>query len=132
MTGINITHITSELNPSDNPNSTSEGPEAQEQQSAEDFWGDALKSLGQRNPRPPSKRSNKVRSGRASRRSANSKATTRAVGGYANDMQAIFAPHHLEDGSINPMCVVVNDAEVTYTMNLGGSTPSPARQGKGA
>jgi len=40
----------------------------------------------------PSRRTTRLASGRASRRQANGSATLRAVGGYANDIRAIYAP----------------------------------------
>lgn len=51
---------------------------------------------------PVSKRQNRNRSGRAGRRMYNGLRTVQAVGGYAEEMRAIYAPSEKE------MCVVVD------------------------
>lgn len=56
----------------------------------------------------PSRRTNKNQSGRSGRKRYSSQQTLRAVGGYANQVQAIFAPPAQE------LCVVVPTAHVGW------------------
>lgn len=66
----------------------------------------------------PSKRRNKQHSGRAGRRMYNGLQTIQAVGGYANDIDAIYAPSDKE------LCVVV-DPRVGYN-DAGEPNRDPA------
>lgn len=61
------------------------------------------RAIANQNP-APSRRQVKDRSGRSSRRAANSRRTLAAVGGFADDVKAMYAPADTE------MCRVVPDS----------------------
>ena len=67
---------------------------------------------------PPSKRQIRDKSGRAGRRAWNSRRQAAAVGGYADDRQAIYAPADKE------LCVVVTNSNRKYTDSPGSNVRS--------
>lgn len=94
------------------------------------------RSSSRRRENAPSKRQVKVGGGSLKR--YNSRQTGRNVGGTTNLIRAIYS-----DIIVNPetgervqglpkeMCVTVDHRKKTFTWELGGSTPSPYRGGKG-
>jgi len=112
------------FNTSINISAAISGPTGKSEQKDRDEWAVLANGVVK-----PGRRTNKFKSGKSGRVAHHSATTVRKVGGYANTIQAIYAPADTE------MCVVVDptkDRPERYTRNVGGSTPSPYRGGKGA
>jgi type II secretory pathway component GspD/PulD (secretin) len=96
------------------------------------------RSSSRRQENAPSKRQVKNKGGSLKRH--NSRTSASNVGGTKNSMRATYVNFEVDPttGSViinrslpRPTCVTVNEATRNYTWELGGSTPSPFRGGKG-
>jgi hypothetical protein len=96
------------------------------------------KSSSRRRENAPSKRQVKVGGGAFKRHNSRRMGTN--VGGTKNTARATYINFEVDPETGNVIinksmpretCVVVNDAKRNYTLDLGGSTPSPYRGGRG-
>lgn len=100
-------------------------------------------SSSRRKENAPSKR--QVKNGGGALKRWHARTSNRNVGGTANTTRAIYDSHNfvtneatgevvLDKSSPRPTCVVRHNTPANvkmFTWNLGGSTPSPYRGGKG-